>query len=260
MDARSLGVGILHTQQTSAVTSQVTNVTTSHIARLRVDENDPSKDLIGRFIDNGPGRTGYYLGDELKYETDKPETNGPYTVYWEGANRVVTLEVETLTTSTNSLRYTDLTGNEQTATWQNATDQQQAGYYTNGTLIQAADEAYGPNQTINITLNGAPTSLTGVNLSTSSAAQLAIGSIDLAITRVSSERSKLGATQNRLTHTISNVLNTSENLQAAESRIRDVDMAKEIMELTKHQLLAQASQAMLFQANQAPQQVLQLLG
>lgn len=260
MDARSLGVGILHTQQTSAVTSQVTNVTTSHIARLRVDENDPSKDMIGRFIDNGPGRTGYYLGDELKYETDKPEANGTYTVYWEGANREILLEEETLTTSTNSLRYTDLTGNEQTATWQTATDQQQAGYYTNGTLIQAADEAYGPNQTINITLDGAPTSLTGVNLSTSSAAQLAIGSIDLAITRVSSERSKLGATQNRLTHTISNVLNTSENLQAAESRIRDVDMAKEIMELTKHQLLAQASQAMLFQANQAPQQVLQLLG
>ncbi|GAF14169.1 flagellin protein FlaA [Bacillus sp. JCM 19045] len=260
MDARSLGIGILHTQHTSAVTSQVTNVTTSHIARLRVDENDPSKDLIGRFIKDGPDGSGYYLDNRLEHRTETPEANGTYRVQRDGVTYEVILEEETLTTSTNSLRYTDLTGNEQTATWQTATDQQQAGYYTDGTLIQATDEAYRPNQTINITLDGAPTSLTGVNLSTSSAAQLAIGSIDLAITRVSSERSKLGATQNRLTHTISNVLNTSENLQAAESRIRDVDMAKEIMELTKHQLLAQASQAMLFQANQAPQQVLQLLG
>jgi flagellin len=69
----------------------------------------------------------------------------------------------------------------------------------------------------------------------------------------------LGATQNRLEHTIKNLDNASENLQAAESRVRDVDMAKEMMELTKQNILQQASQAMLAQANQAPQGVLQLL-
>ncbi|WYP25987.1 flagellar hook-associated protein FlgL [Alkalihalobacillus sp. FSL W8-0930] len=88
----------------------------------------------------------------------------------------------------------------------------------------------------------------------------AITTINNAIETVSSERSKLGAVQNRLEHTISNLNNTSENLQAAESRVRDVDMAKEIMSFTKNNILSQASQAMLAQANQAPQSVLQLLG
>jgi flagellin len=84
--------------------------------------------------------------------------------------------------------------------------------------------------------------------------------IDEAIGTVSSERSKLGATQNRLDHTINNLTTTSENLSAAESRIRDVDMAKEMMEFTKNNILNQASTAMLAQANQMPQGVLQLLG
>ncbi|WP_313120014.1 flagellin Hag [Proteiniclasticum ruminis] len=84
--------------------------------------------------------------------------------------------------------------------------------------------------------------------------------IDGAIKTVSGERSKLGATQNRLDHTINNLTTTSENLTAAESRIRDVDMAKEMMEFTKNNILNQASTAMLAQANQMPQGVLQLLG
>ncbi|MEY8752330.1 flagellin Hag [Alkalicoccobacillus gibsonii] len=91
-------------------------------------------------------------------------------------------------------------------------------------------------------------------------ADAAITTIQAAIDSVSAERSKLGANQNRLEHTISNLNNSSENLQAAESRVRDVDMAKEIMEFTKNNILSQASQSMLAQANQAPQQVLQLLG
>ncbi|MFG6120944.1 flagellin Hag [Thalassobacillus sp. B23F22_16] len=83
--------------------------------------------------------------------------------------------------------------------------------------------------------------------------------IDSAIKEVSSARSNLGANQNRLDHTIKNLDNQAENLTAAESRIRDVDMAKEMMEQTKNSILSQASQAMLAQANQQPQGVLQLL-
>ena len=83
--------------------------------------------------------------------------------------------------------------------------------------------------------------------------------IDTALEKVSAQRSKLGAVQNRLEHTIKNVDNTAENLQAAESRVRDVDMAKEMMSYTKNNILVQASQAMLAQANQLPQGVLQLL-
>ncbi|WP_419393370.1 flagellin [Cytobacillus praedii] len=83
--------------------------------------------------------------------------------------------------------------------------------------------------------------------------------IQEAINTVSENRSNLGAVQNRLEHTINNLGTTSENLQAAESRIRDVDMAKEMMAMTKNNILTQAAQAMLAQANQQPQGVLQLL-
>lgn len=90
-------------------------------------------------------------------------------------------------------------------------------------------------------------------------ASAAIERVNAALTKVSSQRSSLGAAQNRLEHTINNLTTASENLSSAESRIRDVDMAKEMMELTKNNILSQASQAMLAQANQVPQGVLQLL-
>ncbi|WP_075619452.1 flagellin [Paenisporosarcina indica] len=83
--------------------------------------------------------------------------------------------------------------------------------------------------------------------------------LDTAIQGVSDSRGYLGAVQNRLDYTINNLNASAENTQAAESRIRDVDMAKEMMNLTKNNILTQASQAMLSQANQAPQAVLQLL-
>ncbi|TCJ06384.1 flagellin [Cytobacillus praedii] len=86
-----------------------------------------------------------------------------------------------------------------------------------------------------------------------------LDAIQKAINTVSQNRSNLGAVQNRLEHTINNLGTTSENLQAAESRIRDVDMAKEMMSMTKNNILTQAAQAMLAQANQQPQGVLQLL-
>ncbi len=91
-------------------------------------------------------------------------------------------------------------------------------------------------------------------------ASAALQMIDDAIETVSTQRALLGAVQNRLEHTIKNVDNTAENLQSAESNIRDTDMASEMMEYTKYNILAQASQSMLAQANQQPQQVLQLLG
>jgi len=90
-------------------------------------------------------------------------------------------------------------------------------------------------------------------------ATAAVEVINRAINTVSAERSKLGAFQNRLEHTINNLGTSSENLTASESRIRDVDMAKEMMEFTKMNILAQAAQAMLAQANQLPQGVLQPL-
>ncbi len=101
--------------------------------------------------------------------------------------------------------------------------------------------------------------LNDISVSTQEGASAAIKSIDNAINTVSGTRADLGALQNRLEHTVNNLGVTSENLTAAESRIRDVDMAKEMMEYTKNNILTQAAQAMLAQANQQPQGVLQLL-
>ncbi|MBP2651818.1 MAG: flagellin/flagellar hook associated protein [Firmicutes bacterium] len=90
-------------------------------------------------------------------------------------------------------------------------------------------------------------------------AEATIAQIDAAMTKVSTQRSSLGAYQNRLEHTINNLGASSENLTAAESRVRDVDMAKEMMSFTKSNIISQAATSMLAQANQQPQGVLQLL-
>ena len=98
-----------------------------------------------------------------------------------------------------------------------------------------------------------------IDISTQAGAQKAVDKIKSAINSVSSTRGDLGAIQNRLEHTINNLSVTAENMTAAESRIRDVDMANEMMAYTKNNILVQSSQAMLAQANQLPQGVLQLL-
>ncbi|MDA3128999.1 flagellin [Aliibacillus thermotolerans] len=111
-----------------------------------------------------------------------------------------------------------------------------------------------------VNLETVHTNVAAIDISTDqSSATTAIDAINDEIERVSAGRSYLGAMQNRLEHTIANLDNASENLQASESRIRDVDMAREMMEMTKANILSQASQAMLAQANQMPQSVLQLL-
>jgi flagellin len=98
-----------------------------------------------------------------------------------------------------------------------------------------------------------------IDIGTKWGAATAIETVNNALQKVSHQRSSLGAIQNRLEHTIKNLDTAAENLQAAESRIRDVDMAKEIMEFTKNNILQQASQAMLAQANSQPQSVMTLL-
>ena len=99
----------------------------------------------------------------------------------------------------------------------------------------------------------------GLSVETAEDANEAITKFDEALNAVSSQRANLGAVQNRLEYTISNLDNTAENLTSAESTLRDVDMAKEMMEYSKNNILNQAAQAMISQANQQPQNVLQLL-
>ena len=118
------------------------------------------------------------------------------------------------------------------------------------------------NQKLNLSIGDMRATSLGVKnlqVKNQSQANTAIKVIDEATKKVSSERANLGAAQNRLEYTISNLDNTAENLTSAESTLRDVDMAKEMMEYSKNNILNQAAQAMISQANQQPQNVLQLL-
>lgn len=117
-------------------------------------------------------------------------------------------------------------------------------------------------QSLNIAIDDMRSQALGVanlNLSTQAGANQAIKVIDNATQRVSAQRANLGALQNRLDHTINNLGTESQNLQSAQSQIADVDMASEMSNYSKENVLTQAAQSMLYQANQQPQQVLQLL-
>jgi flagellin len=154
----------------------------------------------------------------------------------------------------------------------------QAGEYTyvasknglvdnNGNVVAATDDSgltFTANNKTILTFDSAiagDTKVTvgGSDIRTTKDASEAITKINAAIEKVSTERSKMGAVQNRLEFATNNISSTSENIKAAESRIRDTDMAKEMMEFTKNNILSQAAQAMMAQANQQPQAVLQLL-
>ncbi len=134
--------------------------------------------------------------------------------------------------------------------------------FTAGSITLHVGESGATYNQLKVTLSGLSTSaltISSMSITTSASARNAISSINKAIDKISSMRSTFGALQNRLEHTINNLGVQHENLSAAESRIRDVDMAKEMMAYTKNNILVQASQAMLAQANQVPQGVLQLL-
>ena len=161
--------------------------------------------------------------------------------------------------------YTDGEGGAQSATLQAGslthTVQGLTFTLTDAADIRSAATTFtgGPTMPINAAFAGGDVVGEGIDVSTQAAANSAITMINDAINTVSSERSKLGAVQNRLEHTIANLATSAENLTAAESRIRDVDIAVEMMNFTKYQILSQASTAMLAQANAKPQAVLQLL-
>ena len=139
---------------------------------------------------------------------------------------------------------------------------------TNGLRIQVGAEE---NQQLTLAIDAMNTKALGLDDATLfiegastdesiDAAGQAITAVRNAINKVSDQRATLGAMQNRLDHKIANLKVTSENLSAAESRIRDVDMASEMTQFTKNNILSQASTAMLAQANALPQNVLSLLG
>lgn len=138
-------------------------------------------------------------------------------------------------------------------------DQNETSTTTNALTFQIGANS---NQTMNVSIDSMDTEslfVDTIDISTATGATAAISTIDDAIKNVSGQRAKLGAVQNRLEHTINNLDTANENLTSAESRIRDVDMAEEMMNYQKLSILQQAATSMLAQANAQPQNVLTLL-
>ncbi|MPM21317.1 Flagellin [bioreactor metagenome] len=194
---------------------------------------------------------------------------GDYTVSIVGGTNTITLtDVDTLTYEGAAIDFG--TGNlDSLKVGESVTISVKAAVAKNDNVEDALTMQIGANsgQNMLIGINSMKAEAIGVrtedqkalDVSDSGKATAAITQINNAIETVSAERSKLGAYQNRLEHTITNLGTSSENLTAAESRVRDVDMAKEMMNFQKNNILSQAAQAMLAQANQQPQGVLQLL-
>ena len=134
-----------------------------------------------------------------------------------------------------------------------------SGIFNDNWQTKAATYANTENVIADKTTVGQATQLTDPSVKDYASANATIDAVQKAINSVSSQRSALGALQNRLEHTVANLDNVSENTSSAESRIRDTDMADEMVEYSKNNILAQAGQSMLAQANQSTQGVLSLL-
>lgn len=230
MDAVSLGVG----------TNAVSAAAVEEIATVSGGGNE--------FVAGGVDLSGYTQSDDLtiKFEVlsvgDGDGANATASVTINGVTRTVTGD-DSVATPTFVLSQSDF-----------------GGIFESGQqiVITGANTPVAGDR-VNISITGEKDGITGLSVISNAAAGAAVDAIDNAIELVSNQRSQLGAYQNRLEYTINNLGTAAENLSAAESRIRDVDMANEMVEFTKMNILSQAAQSMLAQANQQPQSVLQLL-
>jgi flagellin len=215
---------------------------------LTVDSTTTVQDLLDEVSDSIPGAESV----SLDTNTGEIKINGQLGEAYGIANLKITAESSATDNSKVASFTNDFSAFEETQEAQDTHTDSSLSFHI------GANE----DQTMKVDINEMSVnslSLASVDVSTQQGAETAMTVINNAIEEVSAERSKLGAFQNRLEHTINNLGTSSENLTAAESRIRDVDMAKEMMNQTKQSILAQASQSMLAKANQNPQQVLQLL-
>ncbi len=232
----------------------------------------------GTYTVRGDATSGYELVDSAGNVVAKSSDGKAWTAV--SGDDTLTF-AEAITSGTVTV---DTTGGSATGVARVANQGLEAGVYTvkdtgsgfqlvdqNGIVIATSDNAQAWVSAADATTTvfsvgvaveeGASVVVAGIDISSSqSAANSALPKIRAALEKVSDQRSLFGATQNRLEHTINNLQVAAENLSAAESRIRDVDMAAEMANFTRNQILLQAGTAMLAQANIAPQSVLQLLG
>lgn len=224
---------------------------TQYSATLKVEAASKLDDLINEMTGNGTSTTHGGTIEEVTVKkgviTVKAKDNG-------SANQINGLSIE-VKSSTGERKEAASNALSSFSVGTKAADNR-----TNGSAnLQIGANA---SQQLNLSIEDMRATALGVKnlqVGTQSQANTAINVIDEATKRVSSERANLGAAQNRLEYTISNLDNTAENLTSAESTLRDVDMAKEMMEYSKNNILSQAAQSMISQANQQPQNVLQLL-
>lgn len=234
----TLKFSVTGTTYTASVTNPSGTTTTSNIGQdgglgLRAANSGNFGGISVAFASGATVTTGTSTISVRGMESNTTKAGDSSVVFQIGANQNQSMSLEVSDMRANALGLT-----------RSKTDGAVSGF-TSGAVVN--------NGTNNANVEFA------LDVSSASTAANAITVIDNAIKNVSSERSKLGAYQNRLEHTINNLGTSSENLTASESRIRDVDMAKEMMANTRNNILQQAAQAMLAQANQAPQAVLQLL-
>lgn len=194
-----------------------------------------------------------YVDDVAAALTKAAAGNTLFTVGYDANGGNITLTQKTGLTDEQNALFTTAESIESMISY--------TGKAGNGLTLQIGDTSAKFNQ-LQVSIadcHGKSLGIAAVDISTQKGAAAAVDKIKNAINYVSDVRGTLGATQNRLEHTINNLSVTTENMTAAESRIRDVDVAKEMMSYTKNNILVQSAQAMLAQANQTPQGVLQLL-
>ena len=222
---------------------------------LKISGKIAGKEIVG--ANDGTGKITYDLSATFK-DGDSVTINGKTYTYKNGADgsdgkTFGSLAQLATATLKNGVKLDTGTNAKVTAGYNTPVD--------NSLTLQIGDTSADFNQ-MKVSVGDMHTAALGIadiDISTQQGAKDAVDLIKSAINMVSSTRGDLGAIQNRLEHTINNLSVTAENMTAAESRIRDVDMANEMMAYTKNNILVQSSQAMLAQANQIPQGVLQLL-
>lgn len=209
--------------------------------------------------DAGTTATSNFADDVVKINTGVTTANaGTAASYTDTVVKTISDKINEVTGK--NVTYQQIAGDKNLLSLGDASNPSGKG---EGLTLQIGD-TYDDYNKLTVSVNDMHASALGVgkgqiDISTQESAGKAIKVINDAIDNVSKQRSALGAIQNRLDHTINNLNTTSENLTSANSRIRDTDMAKEMMSYTQNNVLTQAAQAMLAQANQAPSQVLQLL-
>ena len=231
----------------------------TYIFKTKKDDSeaDPAKGTVIDLTDETKfdPNSASYLDDAARELTKVAGTNTLFTVGYETATNAITIQQKAgITDDADKALLKDADSIESMI-------QTYKTLKTEGLTLQIGDTSADYNQ-LNVSIEDIHTDSLGIDkidISTQKGAKEAVDKIKNAINYISDVRGTLGATQNRLEHTMNNLSVTTENMTAAESRIRDVDVAKEMMSYTKNNILVQSAQAMLAQANQTPQGVLQLL-